>query len=173
MQTKPYLQKYARKLDLYLYEYLFEGASAQPVLDQLATYQNADGGFGKALEPDLRLPDSSALATTIAFQYLAQIDAPADDMVRRALDYLLQSYDKSVDGWVNIPPKAAEYPRAPWWESYETVKEWSGWGNPSAEILGWFLKYSAGDKELLQKLTNKALARLGEGRERRKSSQVN
>lgn len=74
MHPKPYLEQYARKLDLYLYEYLFEGADSAPVLKELSVYQNADGGFGHALEADLRLPNSSALATTIALQYLSRIN---------------------------------------------------------------------------------------------------
>src|SRR5215469_13791066 len=75
MVIQSYLQEHARKLDLALYEYFFGGASPQLVLNELATYQNADGGFGKALEPDLRLPDSSALATVVAFQYVSLINA--------------------------------------------------------------------------------------------------
>src|SRR5438477_10688623 len=106
MHSKSYLQAHARKLDLYLYEHLFEDASAQPVLNELAAYQNADGGFGKALEPDLRSPDSSALATTVAFQYLSQITVDADELVGKAIHYLLDDYDDTKKRWINIPPSA-------------------------------------------------------------------
>jgi len=38
---------------LYLYEYLFEVAGSAPILKELSVYQNADGGFGHALDADL------------------------------------------------------------------------------------------------------------------------
>lgn len=164
MAIKSYLQEHARKLDLYVYEYLFEGASPQRVLNELATYQNADGGFGKALEPDLRLPDSSALATVVAFQYLSLIDAsPDDELVTKAIRYLMDSYDGTRPGWTNIPPTADRFPRAPWWH-YESAQIWAEWGNPSAEIFGYLLKYAdvAQDGEFVQRLSKQALRRLHE-----------
>src|SRR5689334_17222665 len=135
MSFKTYLQSNARKLDLRLYEYLFEGADAQIVIDELKAYQNPDGGFGHALEPDLRLPGSSPLATTVALQYLTQLNTNTDELTEGALKYLVHTYDDSRQCWVNIPPTADTYPRAPWWD-YADVLEWAGWGNPSAEILG-------------------------------------
>lgn len=164
MDCKHYLHKHARKLDLRLYEYLFEGADAQPVLDELAAYQNADGGFGNALEPDLRLPHSSALATTVAFQYLAQVEViPGHELITKAVRYLAGSYDEAKNGWVNIPPSADQYPRAPWWD-YESAKTSVEWGNPSAEILGYLLRYTdlVGDDDLLERLSQQTLKRLGE-----------
>jgi hypothetical protein len=163
MNPKIYLQIHARKLDLHLYECLFERADTQPALDELRVYQNTDGGFGKALEPDLRLPDSSALATTVAFQYLAKINADADEIVSKAIHYLVSSYDNSRRGWVNIPPTANKYPRAPWWD-YKGVLEWAGWGNPSAEILGYLLQYAdkVNDDSLLAALSEQAIQRLAE-----------
>lgn len=160
MNVKLYLQTHARKLDLRLFEYLFESADAQPVLDELAAYQNDDGGFGNALEPDLRLPASSALATTIAFQYLAKVEADTGTLVDRAVGYFMASYDASKQRWVNIPSAADKYPRAPWW-NYDQI-EWAGWGNPSAEILGYLLEYAdkVNNPALLAKLSEQAIHRL-------------
>ncbi|MET0779442.1 MAG: hypothetical protein ABWY71_01270 [Candidatus Saccharimonadales bacterium] len=91
MHPRVYLDKHARKLDLYLYEYLFEGAGSAPVLKELSAYQNTDGGFGHALDADLRLPGSSALATTIALQYLSQIDVNTENpLIADATRYLLK-----------------------------------------------------------------------------------
>lgn len=160
---KSYLHTHARKLDLYLYEYLFEGADTEPILSELLNYQNSDGGFGNALEPDLRLPNSSVLATTVAFQYLTQINLDANNsLITDALQYLTSTYDDTRAGWVNIPPSADKYPRAPWW-SYESAMSAAEWGNPSAEILGYLLKYAIkSDDGLLQKLTERATNRLNE-----------
>ncbi len=164
MHPRAYLEKHARKLDLFLYEYLFEGAGSAPVLRELSTYQNTDGGFGHALDADLRLPDSSALATTVALQYLSQVDGVSADnpLITDALHYLLNSYDGTRNGWLSIPPSADEYPRAPWW-NYKETEASPQWGNPSAEILGYFLKYAPDtDATLLQKLSEQALHRLRE-----------
>lgn len=162
MDCKPYLKAHARKLDLYLYEHLFEGSSPEPVINELASYQHPDGGFGHALEADLRLPTSSVIATTVAFQYLAQLDAGAHELTDGAIRYLLRAYDKTSGGWVNVPPTANDFPRAPWW-NYEDVLSWAGWGNPSAEVLGYLLQYAEQvDGELLSKLSARAISRLHE-----------
>lgn len=163
MNFKQYLEKHGRKLDLRLYEYLFEKADATHVLDELLKYQNSDGGFGNALEPDLRLPDSSALATTVAFQYLSQLDAvPEETMTRNAVNYLLSTYNETSNRWINIPPSADQHPRAPWW-NYAAAKASREWGNPSAEILSYLLKYAPKtDTRQLQRLSEKALLRVQE-----------
>ncbi len=161
MNPETYLQTNARKLDLRLFEYLFEGADAQPVLKELATYQNADGGFGNALEPDLRLPDSSALATTVAFQYLDKIKVSDNELVDKAIGYLVSSYDDLKQRWVAIPPTADKYPRAPWW-NYKEVLEWADWGNPSAEILGYLLQHArkVNDPAFLERISQQAIKHL-------------
>ncbi len=162
MNPTPYLQKYARKLDLYLYQYLFQGADAAPVLAELSMYQNTDGGFGKGLEPDLQLPDSSVLATTLAFQYLSHLKVgPSHKLITGGIRYFLDTYDTAKNGWVNIPPAADQFPRAPWWD-YKSLSAWAEWGNPSAEVLGYLLKYASQvrDDALLQKLSKQAVSRL-------------
>lgn len=47
-------KNHARKLDLALSEHEFESGTMDAVLKELKKYQNDDGGFGNALEPDLR-----------------------------------------------------------------------------------------------------------------------
>lgn len=109
-----------------------------------------------------RLPDSSVLATTVAFQYLSQVkDGANTDLVRDGIRYLLSTYDSQTNQWFNLPPVANEHARAPWWD-YETSKTSDEWGNPSAEILGYLTKYQdvVEDKQLLQVLFDKAKHRL-------------
>ncbi|HSX33680.1 MAG TPA: hypothetical protein VLF91_05080 [Candidatus Saccharimonadales bacterium] len=161
MFSKAYLETHARRLDLYLYECLFEKADRRRVLDELGAYQNNDGGFGKALEPDLRLPDSSALATTVALQYLAKVGMPADSLTEKAVRYLVATYDDDKQQWVDIPPAADMHPRAPWW-NYAEVLKWAGWGNPSAEVLGYLLENAdiVNDQPFLDKIGAQAVRRL-------------
>ena len=59
-KARSFIFEHGRILDQRLFEFHFEGRSNEAVLLALKKYQNKDGGFGKALEPDLRSPLSSA-----------------------------------------------------------------------------------------------------------------
>lgn len=58
MKAREFVYANARLLDRRRFEYHFEQGKAHPVLDALRAYQNSDGGFGSALEPDIRTPCS-------------------------------------------------------------------------------------------------------------------
>ena len=51
----------ARLLERRRFAYLFGGGPREPVLAALRAYQNPDGGFGNALEPDKRTPTSQPI----------------------------------------------------------------------------------------------------------------
>ncbi len=53
-RARAFLKSEARPLDRALFEHEFEGAPGERAIEELARYQNPDGGFGRALEPDLR-----------------------------------------------------------------------------------------------------------------------
>ena len=57
-RARNFLQLHARPLEKAFFSLAFEAGSVDPVLTELQKYQNADGGFGLALEPDLRTPKS-------------------------------------------------------------------------------------------------------------------
>ncbi len=93
-RAKAFIERHARPLEQRIYAHEFEHGPKEPIFEALAAFQNPDVGFGNALEPDLRLPDSSVLATTVGLQVLREFNAPADHpLVRGALRYLLQTYD--------------------------------------------------------------------------------
>jgi hypothetical protein len=52
----------ARLLDRYRAAVLLDGAPADAVVQALRAYRNPDGGFGHALEPDVRTPHSETTA---------------------------------------------------------------------------------------------------------------
>lgn len=162
--VRVYLVANTRPLDLALYDFHFGDGIASNVLVELKKFQNSDGGFGKCIEPDFQLPDSSALGTTLVFQYLDKLEKLQDDtLAREGISYFLQSYDEQKQGW-NIVPKAVNnFPHAPWWE-YKAATTSFGWGNPAAEILGYLLQYQVlvKDRNLLDRITAKALERLNE-----------
>jgi hypothetical protein len=115
-RARQFLKTQARPIDRALFEFRFEGGSASAVLDALSAYQNEDGGFGHALEPDLRTPSSSALATGIGLRVLAELKVPADHaMVPAAVEYCLSTLDPKSKVWRVAPEDANDHPHAPWW----------------------------------------------------------
>ena len=55
-RARRFLKTEARSLERTLFERHFEAGPAGAVLAALAAFQNDDGGFGRALEPDVRTP---------------------------------------------------------------------------------------------------------------------
>jgi hypothetical protein len=144
-RAKAFIERYARPLEQQIYAYYFEQGPKEVIFEALAAFQNPDGGFGNALEPDLRLPDSSVLATTVGLQVLREFDAPTDHpLVRGALHYLLQTYDPAAEVWPITPPNTDDAPHAPWWTYGEDVAtSWNGFlVNPRVEIIGYLYDYA-------------------------------
>ena len=120
--------------------------SSDSVLKELLKYQNDDGGFGNALEPDLRTPGSSALATSVGLRILKEINCHSgDSAVSRTVKYLVESYNESIDAWRIVPDDVNQHPHAPWWhdEGDSLEKTFGGFQlNPKAEIIGLLNHYS-------------------------------
>lgn len=103
----------ARLLDRHRLAVLLRRASVTPVLDALRAYRNPDGGFGHALEPDVRGPGSEPVATLHALEVLAEIEALDDPMLVDVGAWVASIADS--DGGVPfVLPAAAAYPHAPW-----------------------------------------------------------
>jgi hypothetical protein len=121
-----------RLIDRHRLAHLLHGGAAAAVVAALRPYQNPDGGFGHALEPDLRAPISQPQQVEVALRVLDEVDAFDDPMVRQACDYV--SGITTPDGGVPVLlPSARPYPRAPWWE---TEDDPPGSLNPTAAIAG-------------------------------------
>ena len=65
----------ARVLERVRFEQQFRAGPREPVLSALAAYQNRDGGFGQALEPDFRGPVSQPLAGLSALAVYDELSA--------------------------------------------------------------------------------------------------
>ncbi len=144
-RAKNFIKQNARPLDRRRFEFLFENGSPADVLDALTMYQNEDGGFGNALEPDFRLPDSSPVATSVALQVARQVGATYEHpLVEYALRYLLSSYDEAAKRWPAVSAKVNDYPHAPWWKYDSVTKktEPESFANPSAELVGYLHAWS-------------------------------
>lgn len=135
--AKDFIYRNARLLDRTLFALLFEKGTEDAVLGALRAYQNSDGGFGNAIEPDIRCPDSQPVGVEMAFHVLDYIDGFADPMVRRACDFLM-SISTPEGGVPNALPTLQAYPHAPWWNPAENPPADP---NPTAAIAGLLLKH--------------------------------
>ena len=92
---------------------LLHGAPVEPVLDALRAYRNPDGGFGHALEPDVRGPHSEPAGALRALELLAELDRLGDPMAEGVAGWLRQV--ATGDGGVPfVMPETARFPHAPW-----------------------------------------------------------
>ena len=138
-----YLRNEARPLERALFAYHFEGRGRTAVLAALVPYQNADGGFGRALEPDMRAEASSVVATTIALDILRRVGANEETSgLPAALVYLMDNYDVETERWPIISPAVEDAPHAPWWDFAASATNFRGfWANPRASVVGYLWQY--------------------------------
>jgi hypothetical protein len=141
--ARAYLFAHGRKLDQARYQFFFENGSAEAVLSALEAYQNDDGGFGHALEPDLRTPASSVIATTHAFEIFHEVHAPGDSLIVQAgVSFLVRAFDAAGQVWPMAPPAVEDGPHAPWWTYDKTPETFEGFRiNPTAAVVAHLLRY--------------------------------
>ena len=83
-------------------------------MEALRGYRNGDGGFGHALEPDLRSPGSQPAPTLHALEILNEAGAADGELARAGRAWIAQI--AAPDGGIpSALPGFEEYPHAPWW----------------------------------------------------------
>lgn len=73
-EIKAWVYRNAREIELNLWKYYFEDGTKDNVISALTYYQNADGGFGHALEPDNWNTNSTPYTTLHAINILKDIE---------------------------------------------------------------------------------------------------
>ncbi|MDR3512348.1 MAG: hypothetical protein P4L73_11995 [Caulobacteraceae bacterium] len=163
-----YVEAKARPLDVALLRHRLGQGGTEAVVVALGPFQNADGGFGHGLEPDLSTPASSAIATSVAFQALRGAGAQADEpMVQRGLQWLEAAFDWDRGVWPIIGPDVDLAPHAFWWDWDEDLaSRWNGFRfNPSVELLGVLYAYlPAAPERLIERAEQALLEDLAAGR---------
>ena len=148
-QSRNFIYRNARPLDIARWKYLFENGSKEEVLIALSAYQNEDGGFGNALEPDYWNPNSSPVQTWVATEIIKEINFNDKNhpIIQGILNYL--SSGKGFDGhtWLNTVTTNNDYPHAPWWH-FETSQEISY--NPTACFIGFILKFADENSKIFE-----------------------
>jgi hypothetical protein len=122
----------ARTLDRRRFEYHFEDGPADAVVAALGAYRNPDGGFGHALEADLRTSESQPIFCEIGLAVLAELDAVGHPWISGTCDFL----DRVAEANGRVHPilaSALEAPRADHWE----LQSWApNTPNPTAGLAG-------------------------------------
>lgn len=138
-----FMHEEARPLERALFAYHFEKGSRTNVLAALVPFQNPDGGFGYGLEPDIRAPASSVIATVTALDILRRIRADEDTPgLPAALAYLVGAYDVASERWPIVPPEVEDAPHAPWWSYADAQESFRGfWANPRASVIAYLLQF--------------------------------
>ena len=145
--SRKFIYRNARPLDIARWRYLFENGSRDDVITALEGYQNEDGGFGHALEPDCWNPNSSPVQTWVATEIIKEVKLEDKNhpVIQGILKYLSSGKDFDGHVWLNTIKSNNDYPHAEWW-SYNASQEISY--NPTACLLGFILKYDSADSEL-------------------------
>ncbi|GAA2625313.1 hypothetical protein [Streptomyces axinellae] len=103
----------ARVLEQRRFEHHFLDGDPDTVETALDAYRNADGGYGHALEPDLRGPVSQPLHTAAALHVLDDIGRCSGQRVERIGRYLT-AVSTSEGALPAVHPSLRGYPAAPW-----------------------------------------------------------
>lgn len=146
-KAKAFVAATARPVDQALLAFQLDPrpSNALSAYRALGAFQNADGGFGHGMEPDLRTPRSQAISTSFAFQYLRRLGVDVrHPLVVRGVDYLVQTVDRQRWVWKVIDEGVEEGVHAPWWNLVNLEARFNSFVfNPTAELLGYLYEYSA------------------------------
>jgi hypothetical protein len=129
-----FLLNHARLVERRLFATCFLGQPATHVVDALRGYQNDDGGFGHALEPDKRCPASLPIDVETAFQAMALAGARDETMIAKACDFLAAVAVRADAGGA-VPaafPVIEQFPRAAHWTDWTYAPAL----NPTAGLVG-------------------------------------
>jgi hypothetical protein len=80
----------------------------------LLSYQNADGGFGNGIEPDLLCPDSTAIGAETAMYIIDLLEYENNEITDRLFNWI--NKEQNEKGYIDHPPKNMyNYPFQEWW----------------------------------------------------------
>ena len=126
----------ARLLDRTRFAFLFEYGATKDVVAALRPYQNVDGGFGNALEPDMRCAASQPVSTEHALEILDELGELHPEIVHRCCDWL-SAVTTHEGGVPFVLASVEEGPHAPWWKATGEASL-----NPTAGIAGLLQKHA-------------------------------
>lgn len=153
-----YIMKNGREIEKAKWNYIFNGDN-EAILYELLKYQNSDGGFGKALEADILMPDSSSIASTeaifIAYEYSLDCEEKWFKDLLNYFENTIEHESEVSSYWDKVPKEVGNYPHAPWWNYSKEVRFTP---NPCAVVASAFLKHGNDDQKALgYKIANRCI----------------
>lgn len=146
---------HARLLERRIFETRFESAPTAGVERAVAAYQNDDGGFGHALEPDLRCPTSQPIFVEAGLAALEEVGCRSPSLAESACAYL-----RGLSGPAVLVPAiredALEHPHAAHWKRSHCEPEL----NPSLGLCGLLHFHGVAD-DWLTRLSDLCVEQLG------------
>lgn len=136
----PLIKEKGRKIDVLLIQNLFENKEIE-IIEELRNYQNTDLGLGNALEPDVRMPFSSVVATDMGVSILDEIvnTELKESFIKDLVTYYESVYSKEKDRFLMVTKEVDDYPHAVWWNHIDLEKNFP-FGNPDPEIIGFLFQ---------------------------------
>jgi hypothetical protein len=113
--ARTFLHANARVLERRRFDHRFDGGPKEPVLHALRAHRNDDGGFGHAIEPDMRAPTSQPVGIHTVMEILHEVGAHDDPMICPAADWLA-TITREDGGIPFVLEDAMAHPHAPWWQ---------------------------------------------------------
>jgi hypothetical protein len=130
-QARTFILNNARLLERRQFSFLFENGTRESVLVALRAYQNPDGGFGNALEPDKRTSSSQPIDQEFALRVM-DITGLDVDLTHQMCHYLA-TVTTPTGGVPFVLPTVRDAPRCPWWNCPDDPPDSI---NPTASIAG-------------------------------------
>lgn len=151
-KARTFIYRNSRPLDIARWQYHFGSGSKEAVLTALAAYQNEDGGFGHALEPDCWNPNSAPIQTWTATEILREINFTdsTHPIIDGILRYLASGKHFNGKFWPFAIKSNEDYPHAPWWGYSEADDDGCYGYNPTACLAGFIIRFADKDCELYQ-----------------------
>ncbi len=141
-KAEKFVYRNARPIELARWKYHFENGSKKDVLTALSAYQNDDGGFGNALEPDCWNVNSTPICTWYATKILRDINfTDVSHPIFQGILKYLESGKDFIDGkWLNTVVSNNDYPHAIWWECENDTGVPSD--NPTVSLAGFLIRFA-------------------------------
>lgn len=158
--VRRWMYRNARPVDIARWRYFFEGGSINDVICALSAYQNADGGFGHAIEPDSWNPDSSPIHTWYAAQIFDEVRLAyaKSPLITGIIRYFSDAQMFGENEWNATVPSMNDYPHAPWWGHDESSQPGDEINyNPTASIAGFLIRYSGETSAIYKKAADIAV----------------
>lgn len=152
-KAKNFIYRNARPVDLARWKFHFENGSVDDVVNAISFYQNDDGGFAYAIEPDNWNINSTPISTWAATTILREIGFTdsSHPIIKSILKYLDSGKDFSDGKWYNVVASNNDYPHAVWWGC---DKEGKPDDNPTVSLSGFALKFADKESSLYNRAAN-------------------